>query len=161
MKQKIFLLFILLFSLGIHSCEKANDIIPVGSMEATIDGSSWKALTRVAILESGYFNITGTSAEGDIISILIMGNIKGTYSLDLSLSGAEAQVGGFYKPAAATDSDNYIVTKATVVLSVVDTGDKKISGTFELEVTLTEGTTIIETLEVTNGEFDNLKYTET
>jgi uncharacterized protein DUF6252 len=162
MRQKVILLFIFLFSFGIFSCDETNDLIPVGSMEATVDGSAWKALTRVTIHESGYFNITGTSAAGDIVNILIMGDTEGSYSLDLSVSGVEAQVGGVYKPAAAmSDSDNYVVTKATVVLTDVNSRDKKISGTFELEVTKTEGTTIIETLEITNGEFENLKYTET
>ena len=162
MKAKITLLMVLAIALGFGGCDETNDLIPVGNMEASVDGTSWKALTRIAIHESGYFNITGTSANGDILNILIMGDIKGTYSLDLSVSELEAQAGGFYKPGAAmSDSDNYIITKARVVLTVVDTGDKKISGTFELEVTKSEGTRIIERLEITNGEFDNLKYTET
>lgn len=164
MKQKFIVVVIFIIAFSIYSCEKAKDAIPVGKMEASIDGSSWKALTRLTILESDFFTITGTSANGDVVSIIIMGTTEGTYSLDISVTGAETQVGGFYKPASAMgDSDNYIITKATVVLSDVDSSTKKISGTFELTVTKTEivGGSSIESLEITNGIFDNLKYTET
>lgn len=161
MKKTLILLVLLSINLAFFSCEEAKDVLPIGKMEATIDGNPWEAITRVAILESGYFSLTGTSTSGDIISIIIKGNTEGTYSFDVSVSGVEAEVTGFFKPAAAEDdSENYIIKKATVVLSDVNTGDKKISGTFELEVAKMEGTTALETLEITEGIFEDVKYTE-
>jgi len=161
MRKFIILTTIILVNLSFFSCEEAKDALPIGKMEASIDGVAWEAITRVAILESGFYSLTGTSTNGDIISIVIYGTTTGTYELDVSMSDVDAKVAGFYKPAAAaSESDNYIITKATVILSEVNTGDKKISGTFELEVSKLEGTTSLDTKEITNGSFEDVKYTE-
>lgn len=159
--KKIILLSAFMLSLTFMGCEEAKDALPIGKMEATIDGSAWEAITRVAILESGFFTITGTSTNGDIISIIIRGNTEGTYELDVSTSGVDAKVAGFYKPAATNDdSESYIISSATVVLSDVNTSDKKISGTFAFEATRAEITADTTNVAVTNGIFEDVKYTE-
>jgi uncharacterized protein DUF6252 len=160
MKKTLILSTIFIMCLSFYSCEEASDILPIGKMEASIDGTAWKAITRVALLESENFNLTGTSTDGDIISIVILGSTTGTYELEVGMSGVDAKVAGFYKPAAAvSESDNYVITKATVVLSEVNTSDKKISGTFVLEVSKLEGTTSLATIQITNGIFEDMKYT--
>lgn len=157
--KKFSIILILIGLVAFYSCEESSDLLPIGNMEASVDGTAWKAITRVTILESGYFTITGTSSSGDIINVTILGNTVGTYELDASLSDVQAQMGGFYKPESATsDSDNYVATVGSVELTEVDTDDKKISGTFEMTVSKLVGTSL-ETIEITNGEFENLKYT--
>lgn len=153
MKLRTLMGLFIIFSITIMSCSDSDTALPIGSMEAKIDGTNWKALTRVTIHQDTIFNIMGTSANGDVLNIIILADTEGTYNLDVSITGLDAKISGFYKP---TSGDNYIVKSGTVKLTDVNSGDKKISGTFDLEVSTIEGTT----LQITDGKFSNLKYTD-
>ena len=159
MKIKTLLIIALSVMLILPSCKDDDTILPIGSLTATIGGNSWKALTRLTVLESGNFVITGTAADGSILAITILGETAGTYSFDISLTNIEVKLSGIYNPnATSSDSDKYYVTKGTLNLDNVDTANKKISGTFNLEVSKKDGESILETINITNGNFSNLKY---
>jgi hypothetical protein len=133
------------------SCDKINDILDIG-MDANIDGTEWVSITRVTLLNSDKFTITGTSSAGDILVITIDGSTTGTYTLNPLLS--KTQCGCTYKQSLSSASgDWYLSVEGKVTLSEVDKTNKKISGIFEFS--LLNGTTY---KPVTNGAFRNLSY---
>lgn len=151
--KTINLLLIIAVAFIFSNCDK--DEINNASMAAQVDGSGWSALTRVTVLKNNKFIITGTSASGTVINITIFGITTGTYKL--TLDSLTVQFSGLYQPSATSPAeDNYISKSGTVVISEINTSDKKISGTFEFAAKKLSG----EEKSITNGEFNYLKYSE-
>ena len=151
----IITLFVVLFSL--NSCDDDNNTIKnalTASMSATIDGNSWTAVTRVTVRESGKFNITGTSIDGQVINLTTFSDSVKTYTLQPPTS---MQFSGLYNPdATAPATDNYLATTGTVTITSIDETNKKVSGTFEF----TGKKNLTESVSITNGTFSNLGYQE-
>ena len=121
-------------------------------MSARVDGSDWNSALRVSVLEGGYLIITGTAADGKIISITIMGNDEGSYKL--SILPVITEFAATYVKETSVDG-TYIATTGEVVLTKVDKQNKSISGEFFFTASNLTGP-----ISVTNGIFTDIKYTE-
>lgn len=151
----ILFLFILLFS----QCEKAEDIVPY-KMTAEVNGEEWKTRVAAAEIKDGFFIIVGTATNGTIIEVTIKGTTPGTYELTASLEDPKAQCLGLYKESISSETnDIYTSVEGTVVLSEVNTPAKQITGTFSFPQ-LIKGDLSLETMSITNGVFDKVKYVE-
>ncbi|TGD59857.1 DUF6252 family protein [Flavobacterium humi] len=140
--------------------------------KADFDGQTFTANTIQAIVNSDYVAITGIKSSGEFFQITIPGATVGTYTLDMTNSssmpfGLIYSAGSGNIPYLAADDDtgdfagfaNYTDT-AQIVISSIDTTNKKISGTFKFTgVRFASGSsTTIETKVFTNGVFTNLSY---
>ncbi|UCH15086.1 MAG: hypothetical protein JSV22_03750 [Bacteroidales bacterium] len=152
MKKVIIIIVAALFLFSCSKDEEGNIIWP--AMSAVIDGVEWNSATRVSVLEEGKFIITGTSLNGESLSITVLGSAEGVYQLNLS----SAKVAAVYKESInVTTEDTYVSVTGEVELTDVDTSRKKISGTFSFVVLRK----LTETINITDGEFTNLTYTVT
>ena len=168
MKNKIYYLIAVVFLLN-TACTKedvsdtVNDTTPLvisASMKAKINDTLWTSITRVTnhYDTTGVFLITGTSTEGQIIAITIRGDEKGTYTSSTVIDSLSAQVGCVWQPDANSPTENYFVSKSgKVVITSIDTIEKKLSGNFEFSLI---NTNFSATKEITEGTFSNLKYDE-
>ena len=144
----------------------SNDDLPLGNMEAEIDGSAWTATNATAneVTAAGNrtLSISGTRIDGGTTTLNVSltalggGDISpGTYDLgddatdNLTGTGAYAAGVGpqntFNIPSGDTPSGT---------LTIDEISDESVRGTFSF--TATNGTTG-ETVEVTNGSF-NVEY---
>ncbi|WP_395056490.1 DUF6252 family protein [Flavobacterium sp.] len=141
-----------------------------GSFKVDFDGQTFIANTTQAIVNSSYVAITGMKSTGEFFQITIPSATVGTYTLSSNPSnfGLIYSLGSSNIPfLAASDSSggfasfpNYTDT-AKIIISSIDTVNKKISGTFKFTgVRFASGSsTTIETKVFTNGSFTNLAYT--
>ncbi|HBF87581.1 MAG TPA: hypothetical protein DDX39_02975 [Bacteroidales bacterium] len=151
MKNKILSFTLLMFvSIAFFSCDKEDFLS--GTMSAKVDGTSWSSATQVTLLKNDMFFITGTSMSGQIMEITIVGTTTGTFELDVA--GVQAGCGAVYKPSVTEESENFASKEGVVVITEVT--DETISGTFEFSMT---NTSLDNTVEITDGKFDNLPYT--
>lgn len=151
----ILFLFILLFS----KCEKAEEIVPY-KMTAKVNGEEWKTRVAAAEIKDGFFIIVGTATNGTIIEATIKGTTTGTYELTASVTDPKAQCLGLYKESVSSSTDDiYTSVEGTMVLSEVNTSAKQITGTFSFPQLLKGGVSL-ETMSITNGVFDKVKYVE-
>ena len=151
-KRILFSLLAITLTLSFSSCDE-EDLKLFASMSCEIDGQEWDSAVRATTLQTGKFVITGTSLDGKVVVITILGSEEGTYSLALNPPAAEC--GAVYKASASiSDEDAYVSSTGEVVLTKVDTDEQEISGTFEFSVTR-----LTETFEITDGEFEDISYT--
>ncbi|NMD01336.1 MAG: hypothetical protein GYA62_16665 [Bacteroidales bacterium] len=153
--------FILLTALSFAACKKAskiNDIInPTASFSCKINNVSWSAITRVTRKQGNTFVITGTGSLGnDVLNITTFGTTAQTYHLD-PING-QTQFSATFTMDTNNNDSLYQAVNGTVVLTTVDTVNKKISGTFSFRSSKVISPLTLK--EVTNGSFTNLTYTE-
>ncbi|MFH2141618.1 MAG: DUF6252 family protein [Bacteroidota bacterium] len=154
--KKISILVIIILT-ALFACKKEN-LVTNASMSATIDGTSWTAITRVSnhFVSTNIFTISGTSVNGEVLAITIRGSEEGTYTSATSIDSLSAQVGAIFQPSASSPSENNFFSKSgTVTISDIDTDNMLISGTFSFELTK-----LSETKTITTGKFSQLKYGE-
>ncbi|MBN2681717.1 MAG: hypothetical protein JXR58_04365 [Bacteroidales bacterium] len=138
----------------ISSCNK--DDVFEASMSASIDGTSWSAVTRVTKKTNGKFIITGTSTDQKVIVLTVYGVNEGTYELSAGMDSVDFQFSAVYQPEASSPSENnYLSKSGTIKISKLDTENQRISGTFNFSATK-----LSETITISNGEFKDLKYSE-
>jgi Family of unknown function (DUF6252) len=149
----------------ISSCKKETSIengnVAAGNFTAVINGVPWSAASsqEQATIIRGLINITGVSVDNQEISISITDTVPGTYVLS-------AQTPSIAVYGSADSSDLYAystsqspdTTKAggTVTISMIDTVNKTVTGTFAFKVYRTfdgHGKTI------TSGVFEQIPYT--
>jgi len=151
-----------LLSAAMFSCKKDSDDVEA-SMGAKIytvnlenDTINWSAVTRVTVLKNEIFTITGTSLNADlsndVLAITVNGINPDTYTLNPL--GLETECGCVYTTKFNGSTAAFVSTAGTVVLTNVDTKNKRISGTYEFSVLSGDVTKTI-----TKGTFENLKYT--
>lgn len=144
-------LIVLLSTVIFSSCEEELSFL--AKMSANIDGESWTTVGRTTIKQGEAFIVTGTTIDGEAIILTINGASEDTYVLN-PISGA-AGFGAVYKASIdASIEDTYISTSGELVLSEVDTENSRISGTFSFEAKKLD-----ETINITEGKFEDLKYT--
>lgn len=144
--RKIFFFLASITILGSCSSDALDDYL--GDMSATIDGTKWSTITRVTVQKEDNFIITGTSSSGEVLIITILGTDEGSYDVPLKCDAA-------YKESASVDlEDAAVATSGSVILSEVNTSDKKISGTFSFNI-LKDG----NTMDISSGVFNDLSYT--
>lgn len=153
------LLFILtIVCITVLSCKKDDpitpqDIITNASMTAKIDGVAWTSLSRLTIQKNGYFLISGTSSEGQLIEVTVKGITPGTYNFTVSMDSASAQCGSIYKPSVNNTDSTYISKSGQVIISSIDAEKKLISGSFNFVVTKLD-----VDKNITEGKFKDLNF---
>ena len=151
MKKILGLLFVLVIVL---SCSNDDEESGAPYMSAVIDGSDWKPITRVTVLDEDKFVITGVTLTGETLVITILGTAEGVYELNLTA----VQCGAVYKETAGTSTeDAYVSATGEVELTNVNSSKQEITGTFSF--TVAKG--VLNTKTITEGTFRNLAYTIT
>lgn len=152
--------FIVLFAVSITSCdENVADILP--SMKATVNGEAWTSLFRLSTVTDSSIVITGTPTASETadktIILTVFGTSEGTYQLSLGSLTADCAV-AYKKTANAADGeDNYYVAyEANIVITKLDTQNKKLSGTFNAKLRSTGQ--LADEIIITDGTFENLNY---
>lgn len=146
------ILFVFSVFLIFTTCSEDDIDEVLADMTASIDGEDWESVTRVTVLKDDSFIITATTLTGETLVITILGNTEDEYSITTSEYGFTA----VYKESASTSTDDaYAAYSGTVELTEVNTSSKTISGTFSFKMLKGVSTTI----EVTDGEFNDLNYT--
>ena len=158
MKRLSVILLVIISLVACKKDSKVSDIInPTASFGCKINGTSWSAVTRVTRRQGNKFILTGTGSLGkDVLSITTLGITAKTYTLDPINSIVEFSA-TFTMDTNTTDS-LYQAVNGTVILTAVDTVNKKISGTFSFRTSKVLNPLLIK--EVTSGAFSNLIYTE-
>jgi D-arabinose 1-dehydrogenase-like Zn-dependent alcohol dehydrogenase len=152
---------LLCVTLGLVACKKdskVSDIVnPTASFTCKINGTSWSAVTRVTRRQGNTFVISGTGSLGkDVLSITTLGITAKTYTLDPINS--QTEFSATFTMDTNTSDSLYQAMNGTVVLTAVDTVNKKISGTFNFSLRKASISPLIK--QVSNGSFSNLIYTE-
>jgi len=166
MRTRLIQLLAALSILFVASCSKelsretpTNSGKPTGDFRAKIDGVDWVAAddSKSATILSGVINVTGTSADGKSISITILGDATGSYTVDANSTGIAE-----YDDSDGSFSTNQSTDPAkaggTVVITEIDEANKTISGTFVFNgYDPNTGTTKV----ITEGIFQKLPYSTT
>ena len=154
MKTRTNILVVALCSLILLSCKK-DEIAPY-KMTASIGGEEWKTRVPVGVQKGDIFTVNGTSLDGKIIMLTINGAEAKTYTLDPL--NAKAQCTIIYKESASTsDEDAYTGYEGSITVSAINTSKKQISGTFEF--TLRKVSDLTQRLVISDGTFDEVRYT--
>lgn len=143
----------------IHNNNDDNDNNSNATFKATIDGVLFEPENKSATIVGGVTNITGIANNGELITISLLVNVVGNYSLDYDSTSTMPNFGLAYKESEnATESyiAGNIITNSSGYINVleIDEANKLISGTFE--ATTQNGTG--ETKIITNGVFTNISY---
>ncbi len=144
--------------------------VSTGEFKVDFDGQTYVASFTQAIVNNDYVSITGLKPSGEFFQITIPNARVGTYTLGTNSTNFALiySTGSGNTPFIAVNDNtgsfanfpNYTDT-AQIVISNIDTINKKISGTFKftgVKFTDTTGATIT-TKVFTNGSFTNLSYT--
>ena len=141
-----------------------------GEFKVDFDGQTYVSTTTQAIVNNDYVSITATKANGEFFQITIPEAVVGSYNLNIDPVNFALiySTGSGAIPFMAVDDQNgpfagfanYTDT-AQIVITNIDTVNKKISGTFKFTgVKFTDNTGNTVTTKVfTNGSFTNLSYT--
>jgi hypothetical protein len=130
-----------------------------GSFYATIDGSAWQGDSiQQAVVTSGIVTITGIGKTQDEISIVLPALQKGVYAVNSQSVGFALYTNTqnvSAEPYLSNTSTDPAKAGGTVGLTVIDTVNKTISGTFQFKLFqgTSAGTKIVE-----NGVFTNIPY---
>ncbi|HBS88285.1 MAG: hypothetical protein A2W91_17790 [Bacteroidetes bacterium GWF2_38_335] len=144
----IFLLLIIAFS----GCRNDEDF--ESSMNATAEGSEWCTITRIAELDqNNHFIITGTSEDEKVIILTVYGDEEDTYTLFADSTKVEFSA-TFVRNIEENPEEVYTATSGEVIITKHKKREHRISGSFHFNATAPEGN-----ISITNGEFENLKYT--
>lgn len=154
------------------SCKK-DDVKEIASISATLDGSSFSATAAATTSDADSkklgellkdnggktTNIYGVNTSGEVLSIVLNGNTKGTYDLSLSVEGNPTTLLINYlttgdleetaKSAISASANTMIVYKKAGVQSA-NTGDFYVSTKASVEIT---SITKVGTLEYIKGKF--------
>lgn len=131
-----------------------------------INGTEWKSMfrqTNLAVKDNfKVFTILATNGvsktEGSSILITIRGDEEKSYDLSTTIVGGALECEIVYKESySASTDDAFVGSSGTVTLTEIDTENKKISGTFEF--TVHRSSNVQETLTITDGQFQDLRYT--
>ena len=145
------------------SCRKETSLengkgLPV-DMVAVIDGVQWQAIdsTQISSIVFGNINISGSSADNQIINITLADTVIGTYVLNQS-SNSLATYANLDSSAYAYSTNQGSDTSqagGTVNVTAIDRVNKTISGIFSFKVFRdVDGTQ----KKVTSGVFYNIPY---
>jgi len=157
--------FVVVFMISMNSCDEINDVVPIPSMKATVDGEAWTSIFRLSVLNesqtSPSFVIIGTptaseSADKAII-LTTFGAEAGTYTLNTLSLVTECAVAYKKTADAATGGDDYYIAyEATITITSLDLEKKQMSGTFNAKLRSTGN--LADEVVITNGTFENLNY---
>ena len=128
-------------------------------MVAVINGAAWQAIdsTQIASIVFGYINISGSSADNQVINITLADSVIGTYVLNQS-SNSLATYANLDSSAYAYSTNQGSDTSqagGTVNVTSIDRVNKTISGVFTFKVYRDmDGSQ----KKITSGVFYNIPY---
>ncbi len=152
MKRTICYLLLSVLCVGLSACDSnSSDVdLAVGTMRASIGGSTWEAANATAnrMAAGGYAMVTiaGATVRAETVSFTITDTGTGTYTLDGTVTpgGPDALSATYIK----TPGDSYVATTGTFEITRKD--DEGIEGTFSFEARNQAG----QTVSVTDGAFN-------
>ena len=126
--------------------------------KADFNGSTWTANTTQAQIIDNTIQIVGIKTDGSTFAILVDDDAIGTYQANENLIA--------YNPSSSTfgyaslNFDNPAEDTGSIIITSIDTVNKKISGTFSFKGYWTNFTeTGVQPINFTNGVFTNISYT--
>ena len=124
----------------------------VGSMEAKVDGADFEANAPAAVISNGNIVITGIkTSNNERIVLTAFGTTAGNYDFSpLNLNG-----GAVYTIEVDTTTTNYIPLQGNFNISSINSSNNRMSGTFSF----TAFSGLTDSVVITDGEFDNINYT--
>ncbi len=157
---------VMLIAVFMNSCDKVDEIIPLPSMKATVDGVAWTSIFRLTTVDqtagSERITVTGTPTASETADKAIIITVNGITAKEYSLSAVPVKTEClivYKKTANAADgSDDYYVSyKATVNITKIDLDKKQVSGTFSGSL-LPSNNLLTTEINITNGTFENLNF---
>jgi hypothetical protein len=125
---------------------------------ATIDGDLYEPANSSATIVNGITNVTGIDTNGETITITIVSDQVGTYSLDFDGSSTISTGLAYKENSDATESylsgntiDN---STGSIEITSIDTTNNLISGTFYATARNGSGASVT----ITSGEFTNIPF---
>ncbi len=150
--------------LSLPSCKK----LALPSMKANFDTAQKNFIFRLTSkgnipnVGNAFIIVATTSSDitnGEYLTLLIRGDQEKTYNLDAKLSDGKYECEAIYRKSGENDTLNvYAGTKGTITVTKIDDKNKKISGTFAFTLMNTKDNS--KTINVTDGTFENLKYSD-
>ncbi len=122
-----------------------------GSMEAKIDGSSWKAALAVqAVKSGGTFQVTGSDNSGKQLNVTIMNyNGPGNYTLGGPATSGNGSNGRWTAGLSSDQTYSTMVGQGEGTCNISKEEGGKVEGTFSFTAKNTEG----KQVTVTDGSF--------
>lgn len=143
MKKQIVILGALVVGIMAWSGCTKEDLI--GSMTATVNGTSWTATGQAAVAVQNRVVITGSTASSTIV-LSPNGKAAGTYNTDVFEGNVQPFV---YTPNLNTPQNTYAGSSGSIVITSYS--NNRLSGTFNVSAT----NATPETINIT-GEFKNI-----
>ncbi len=159
MKNTSAALLAAIFCFAFSSCNKDKNTNTNANFTAKIDGTSFKASTTAATRALGIIAIEGQSSDGGTIILRMADSGVHKYTMDI---GSSSNVGAY-----TVNNDVSFTTNAgndatqsggTVTITSIDTVNKKLSGTFSMNVYRPIDQT---QKQITEGTFSNISYETT
>jgi hypothetical protein len=167
--MKLFIVTIIIVAILLSGCKKTQttiDSLPnidttIGDFSAIIDGQQWIATdsTRSASLLNSIFTISGTSSDGQTITISLADTTPGTYMLSKSSASiatyteSNTYSGRYF---STNQSNNSSLAGGMVVVKEIDKINKTISGTFTLNMYVDSNGGYKKV--ITEGVFNDIPY---
>ncbi len=127
---------------------------------ALVDGVPFGATSATGLLADGTLFLSGVSATGDVVSIVVQSAGECTYNLGNVSNPAQFLLNGDVTNPYVSFSG--IGGSGTITVSAFDATTSSVTGTFSFigarEVTDGNGDTTTETVAVTQGVFSNITY---
>ncbi|TCN70604.1 DUF6252 family protein [Acetobacteroides hydrogenigenes] len=154
MRKLFFAIAVACIGVFATSCDKNEDGTPIiPTISATIDSQEWVGIAPKGILTGGVLTIASTSLDGKAVTITVNGDKEGTYELNPLL--LKTQCGAVYKPSLLNSEEaSLISSNGKVIITKFDTNKKRVSGTFEFN--LTNSAAAIG--QITKGTFSDVSY---
>jgi hypothetical protein len=142
MKKATIYTILVLAAATLWSCRKETSLENGGGlavdMVAVINGTPWQAIdsTQIASIVFGNINISGSSADNQVINITLADSVIGTYVLNQT-SNSLATYANLDSSAYAYSTNQGSDTSqagGTVNVTAIDRANKKISGVFSFKV---------------------------
>src|SRR5882724_10075416 len=133
-----------------------------GDFRAKIDGTAWTAAdnSKSAMILSGVININGTSSDGKMISITLVAQAPGTYTVDANSPGVAAYnepSNGVNISYSTNQSNDPTLSGGSVTITEIDQNNKTISGTFSFNgYDVSSGSGVKKV--ISEGVFDKLPF---
>jgi len=142
MKKATIYTMLVLSAATLWSCRKETSIENGNGlavdMVAVINGVSWQAIdsTQIASIVFGYINISGGSADNQIINITLADSVVGAYVLNQSSSSLATYANLDSSAYAYSTNQGSDTSQAggTVNVTAIDRVKKTISGVFSFKV---------------------------
>ncbi len=158
--SKYHFIYLLAGLLSFSACKEEEPIIvtKTASLSAVINGLNWTAnnATMGATIIDGVTNISGISADNQVITITLNTTTPGTFPLSDGYSYVMAYVEDQNSNDPAYTSNAIATNVGRVVITEIDKKKSVMSGRFNGDVLRSNDN---ERIEITNGQFIDIPFT--